>query len=206
MFRNLFDPDSGLMSTMTWITDCIFLSLFWLLGCAPIITAGASCAALYDAVFRGFRRGEKHCWQRFLKVFRQNWQSGIVPTVIFLVLCYGLGAGMISLWNGAVRNGSWILFSGGAILAVLALGILSVLFPVLSRFENSPMGLLKNTVLLALANLPRTVLLGVLYGAAVVLSVRFIVPVFFLPALTALLSSYLIEPMFKPYLNEDAAA
>ena len=35
MFRRLFDPQSGLMITMTQITDCIFLSLFWLLGCVP---------------------------------------------------------------------------------------------------------------------------------------------------------------------------
>ena len=206
MFRNLFDPDSGLMTTMTWITDCIFLSLFWILGCAPVITVGASCAALYDAVFRGFRGGEKHCWKRFFKAFRQNWKAGIGPTLLFLAACYGLAAGVIGLWNGAVYGTvNWALFAGAAVLAVLALGILSVLFPMLSRFENSFGGLVKNTLLLALANLPRTFLLGALYGAAVVLCVRLIIPVFFLPALSTLLATYLIEPMFKPYL-EDAAA
>ena len=46
MFRNLINPDNGLMITMNQITDCIFLSLFWLLGCMPVFTAGASCAAL----------------------------------------------------------------------------------------------------------------------------------------------------------------
>lgn len=86
MFRNLFRPDSGLMITMTQLTDSIFLSLFWILGCMPVVTIGASCAALYDAAFRGFRRGEKHCWQRFWLVFRENWKGGIVPTVLFLAL------------------------------------------------------------------------------------------------------------------------
>lgn len=205
MFRNLFDPDSGLMTTMTWITDCIFLSLFWLLGCAPIITVGASCAALYDAVFRGFRGGEKHCWKRFLKTFRQNWKAGVGPTVLFLIAIYALAAGMISLWNGAVYGTvSWAVLAGGAVVAVLVLGVLCVLFPMLSRFENSFAGLIKNTVLLALANLPRTFILGAMYGAVVILCARFVIPVFFLPALATLLSTYFIEPMFKPYL-EDAA-
>ena len=32
MSRSIFHPDSALMITMTQITDCIFLSIFWLLG------------------------------------------------------------------------------------------------------------------------------------------------------------------------------
>ena len=52
MFRNLLRPDSALMITMTQITDCIFLSLFWLVGCIPVITIGASFAALYECLRR----------------------------------------------------------------------------------------------------------------------------------------------------------
>ena len=48
MFRNLLNPDNPLMITMSQVTDCIFLSLFWLLGCVPVLTLGASGAALYD--------------------------------------------------------------------------------------------------------------------------------------------------------------
>ena len=55
MFRNFFRPDSALMITLSQITDCIFLSLFWIMGCVPVVTAGASFAALYDATYRGLR-------------------------------------------------------------------------------------------------------------------------------------------------------
>lgn len=206
MFRNLIRPDSPLMITMAQITDCIFLSLFWILGCFPIITIGASFAALYDAAFRGFRQGEKHSWQRFLYVFRQNWKAGILPTVVFLGAVILLVRGMVALWNGAVYgNISWMLFSTGAFAGVFVLGILSVLFPMLSRFENPTAVLLKNTVLLAMANLPRTLGLGLLNAASSLLCIRYVFTLFFLPALTALLGSLLIEPMFKPYLSEDAA-
>ena len=207
MFRNLFSPDSPLMITMTQITDCIFLSLFWLLGCFPVVTIGASFAALYDASFRGLRKGDKHAWQRFWKVFKENWKAGIVPTVLFLILAFLLGKGMIGLWNAAVYGQiSWMLFAAGEFLGVTALGILSVAFPVLSRFENSLGMLLKNTLFLALANLPRTILLGILSAAAVLLCARFVFPLFFLPSLAALLASVLIEPMFKPFLPEEDAA
>ncbi len=207
MFRNLFHPDSGLMITMAQITDCIFLSLFFLLGCFPVVTLGASCAALYDAVFHAYRRGDKHSWQRFWQGFRRNWKAGILPTAVFGLLFAALVKGLVGVWNTAVYGEiSWMVFSGAAFVGVLALGILSVLFPMLSRFENSFGALLKNTVLLALANLPRTILLGVVNAAAIFLCARYVFPLFFLPALAALIGSLLIEPMFKPYMpNENAA-
>ena len=207
MFRKFLNPDNALMITMTQITDCIFLSLFWLIGCIPVVTIGASFAALYDATFRGFRQGDKHCWSRFGQVYRENWRSSILPTVVFLAAVSALSKVLIFLWNGAAAgNLSWMLFSGGAFAGVLILGILSLLFPVLSRFENSFAGLLKNTVFLGLANLPRTLVLGILNAAAGLLCAFYILPLFFLPSLAALIGSVLIEPMFRPYMpSEDAA-
>lgn len=207
MFRNLFRPDSGLMITMTQITDCIFLSLFWILGCFPVVTAGAAFAALYDAVYRTYRKGEKNGWQRFWRVFRNNWKAGLLPTGVFLAVCALLVKGLIGVWNAAVYgNVSWAVFSGAAFAGVLALGIVSVLFPMLSRFENSTGGLLKNTVLLAMANLPRTLVLGILNAVTALLCIRYILPLFFLPALSCLLGTLLLEPMFKPYLPGENAA
>lgn len=206
MFRNIFRPDSALMITMTQITDCIFLSLFWLLGCFPVVTVGASFAALYDAVYRGFRKGEKNSWQTFGTSFRRNWKEAIVPTVVFLGLGAALTYCLIGLWNRAVWGEiSWMLFSAGVFAGMLVLGILSIMFPLLSRFENSVAGLLKNTLLLGLANLPRTLGLGILNGVSVLLCVRYVVPAFFLPALAALVGTLLIEPMLKPFMPAEEA-
>ena len=204
MSRGIFHPDSALMITMTQITDCIFLSLFWLLGCLPVVTIGTACAALYDGVYHGFRRREKNSWQRFWHTFRENWKAGLVPTVVFLVLGFVLGKSIIGLWNAAVAGRiGWMLFSGGAFAGVLAFGILSLLFPVLSRFENSVAGLLKNTLFLAMANLPRTLALGLLNAMTVVLCMLYVVPLFFLPALAALMGTVFIEPMFRPFMPEE---
>ena len=201
MFRKFLNPDNALMITMTQITDCIFLSMFWLLGCIPVVTVGASFAALYDATYRGFRQGEKHCWGRFWQVYRENWKAGILPTAVFLAALTLVTKALVGLWNVAVAGGiSWMLFSGLAFVGVVILGILSVLFPVLSRFENSLPGLLKNTVFLAMANLPRTVALGILNAASGLACAFFVLPLFFLPSLAALIGSVLIEPMFKPFM------
>lgn len=93
--KGLFRLDGPLMTVMSQITDCIFLSLFFLRGCIPVVTTGTAFAALYDTAFRGIRDGEKNSWQRFLHTFRQNWKAGIVPTILFLLLMTAVGYGMI---------------------------------------------------------------------------------------------------------------
>lgn len=206
MFRNLLNPENALMITLSRITDCVFLSLFWILGCFPVVTMGTACAALYDSTWRGFRQREKHPWQRFWQVFKANWKQGILPSVVYIAV-FALGSkALIELWNGAVYGTvAWPVFSAGALIGVLALGILGVLFPVLSRFENSFGGLLKNTVFLALANLPRTLALGILHAVSIGLCVKLVAPIFILPSLTALLGSFLVEPMFRPFLPQEQA-
>ncbi len=205
MFKNLFNPESDLMQFLSRMTDCIFLSMFWILGCIPVVTIGASTAALYDSAFRGIRKGDKHSWERFLEVFKGNWKAGILPTLAFLVLGYVDLKILIGFWNAAVAGGSWMAFSAAAMLCAAVLGVLSVLFPMLSRFENPTGVLFKNTLLLALANLPRALVLGMLNGLTALLCARFIFPLFFLPALAAFLGSFCIEPMFAPYMPEEEA-
>ena len=207
MFRKFLNPDNALMITMTQITDCIFLSIFWLIGCIPVITVGASFAALYDATYRGFRKADKHCWGRFWQVYQTNWKAGILPTAVFLAAAAGLTKVLIALWNSAVAGGlSWMAFSGAAFVGVLFLGILSILFPMLSRFENPFPVLLKNTVFLGMANLPRTLALGLLNAVTAMLCAFYVLPLFFMPALAALIGSLFLEPMFKPFMPEEDTA
>ena len=205
--KSLFRPDSNLMIVMTQITDCIFMSLFFMIGSVPVVTMGASFAALYDAIYRGLRQGEKNSWQRFWHVYRTNWKGSILPTLVFFGASWALGYGMIQCWNAAVAQTiSWSVFAALALVAMVLVGILSVLFPMLSRFDNSLGALLRNTVILSLANLPRTLALGIVNALSLFACVRFVVPLFFLPGLAALIGSLLIEPMFRPYMPQEEAA
>ena len=207
MFKNLFNPESALMTTMAQITDCIFLSLFWVITSFPLITIGPASAALYDAVYYGFRKGDKHPWSRFLQAFKSNLKSGILPGIIYLAIFCAGGWILIQIWNAAVwEKVSFAAFSAAAFVVLLLLGILSILFPMLSRFNNSLWVLLRNTLLIGIVNMPRTLGLGFVNALSILLCVRFIYPLFFLPALAALISTLFIEPMFKPYMGEEETA
>ena len=204
MFRNILRPDSPLMITMNQITDCIFLSLFWLLGCLPVITAGVSTAALYDAVYHTFRKGEKNSWQRFLHAYKQNLKPGLVPGVLFLLVTAAMTRLGILVWNQAVYgNLSWGVFAAAAFFLLVLLGIGSIAFPLLSRFETGTVQLFSNTIRLGLANLPLSLGLALVNAAVIFLCVRYVAPLFCLPALGALLSTLFIEPMLRPYMPKE---
>ena len=201
MSRKFLNPDNPLMITLSQISDVIFLSLFYLLCSFPVVTAGASAAALYDSSFRAFRQGDRNSWQRFFAVFRKNLKNSILPAVVYAICFFAIAKLVISLWNGlAAGEIGFALFSAGAFAAVWLLGIISIIFPMLSRFENSFGQLMKNSLFLSFANLPRSFALGLVKAVCIFLCVRFIVPIFFMPALGALLATLFIEPMFKPYM------
>ena len=201
MLSSIFNADAPFWRGFARVMDLFGLSLCWLFCSLPLITLGASTTALYDAVYHGFRQGEKHTWQRFWGSFKANFRPSLVPALVFWPLTALLVQGMVRCWNLAVWGQlSWMLFASAMLVAVLLAGILSVLFPLLSRFENTTARLLKNTVLLAMANMPRTLVLGVLNCAAVLLCAAYVFPLFFLPALASLLSTWLLEPMFRPFL------
>ena len=204
MFQKIFNPDNALMVTMAQISDCIFLSLFWLMCSIPVVTLGASTAALYDSTVRAFRKGDKHSWIRYIQVFKAHIRVAILPSVVFCAVFVLGGWLLIQVWNAAVAGAiSWMIFSAAAFFGVFLLGMLSVLFPLMSRFENSFDNLIRNTMLLGLANLPRTLALGMLNACTILLCLWYIFPLFFLPSLAARLGSLFLEPMFRPYRPKE---
>lgn len=207
MFRNLLKPDSPLMITMNQITDVIFLSLFWFVCSFPLVTAGAATAAMYDTVYHTFRKGEKHSWQRYFQSFRSNLKGSLLSTVVFLGIFLVLGWVMIQVWNSAVYGKiSWMIFAFAAFLVFAVVGVLSILFPMHSRFDNSAAALWGNTFRLGLAKLPLTLGLAAVNVISGFFCIRYIFPLFFLPGLACLIDTLFIEPMFRPFMpTEDAA-
>ncbi len=205
MFRNWLNPENGLMIVLTQITDTIFLSFFWLASCLLIVTAGPGTAALYDAVVHCFRGGEENPWRRFATSFRRNLRVGIPAAAAVLAVGFAEYCGMIWIWNGAAAGKiSWVIFSAAAFVCFVTVGVLALVFPLLSRFETTLRQLLGNTLRLAMANLPWTLGLSALHTVSAFLCVRYVIPLLFLPSMCMFFSSFLVEPILKPYMPQTA--
>lgn len=156
---------STILNTRFWqlltvIAELLELSLCWTLCSLPVITAGASTTALLT-VLTGLRTGGNGGVVRpFLAVMRQNWKRA---TLCWLAV---LAAGGLLLVDLAVCLQNFAYGYGWAVLTGLMTGAALIfcaaqiyLFLLISRW-NGPLRQLAGTaVLLALRQLPSTLVI-----------------------------------------------
>lgn len=155
--KRLFDPDSPLLRALAGFARLVGLNVLFLLCAAPVVTAGASAAALYTLTLRMARQEDGTAPRDFFRAFRENFRSA---TLLWLLLLAAAALGVLE----------YILCRGSeASLAVLApLGLLllvwcftaAYVFPLQARFENPVLRTLKNAVLMSFAHLPYTLALA----------------------------------------------
>lgn len=152
--------DNPLMRFMDSVSDMIFLSIFWVIGCIPVLTAGVSTTALYYAAMKALR-GEGSAARNFFKAYRENLKQGVLAELAILalaVLLYGVmqaAAGM----SGVLAAILHILAAALLLFCVIVTGYL---FPLLARFDQPTPALFQNALLISLSNFPYTVAITIL--------------------------------------------
>lgn len=145
------------------ICDLILVNILWLICSLPVITIGASTAALHSVVRKMATCEYYTVWRGFWHGFRENWKQG---TAVALILGLVLGISWFDFTVGLHSPG----LTGIAcqLLGVLGLiaGVftLSLAFPVLTRYRLPLKTVLKNAFLLSIAN-PHIVLAGLAAAA-----------------------------------------
>ena len=201
MKRSPYDPEGPFWKLVGGFGELLILSLLWFLGALPLVTLGASTAALYDTVAHCIRGRENELFSRFWSTYKNELLSMIPSSVLWL----GVIVGSFRLYRHFtdVAGTSPLAYSTAIawiILQIAVLGIACWVSPLQSRFTFR-FGPLTGTALrLAAAHMGRSLLLGSLTALSVWLCFRFIVPVMILPGTTILLWTYLIEPVFRKYM------
>lgn len=205
-----FNYDSPFWSALSRIADLVILNLLWLVFCLPVFTIGASTAAMYRVTLNMVRDTGGGVVRSFWDAFKLNFRQGVFLFLILLIpialVCYELfiyASGMItqSVWMG-------IVFCCPALLIAL---VASYVYPLLAQFDNTIKNTLKNSCLLAIANLPYSLLMAVLNLSALLLFI--FAPTFFLQtsifwiliggSSIALLNSYFLRKIFKKCFDLD---
>ena len=202
--RSFFNAENGLWQIFGFIGDAVVLSLLWTVCSAPVITAGAATAALYDTVTACFRRHEQDYLRRFFRTLKRELVGSLLPTVLWAALLALLYMGYSRIAAGLSGSGGVLLASGMLFLLLIPLGICGWVFPMLSRFTLDFKSLQVNAVRVGLGYLPRTLLIAALIAVSFWLTLRLqLLPLFFLPAIVALLDTYLMEPVFRKYEGDS---
>ena len=196
--NRLFDPNNDFFSFLGDLVDVVGLSILWLFCCLPVVTIGPACTALYHTVFRGLRQRQNGRYLRFLECFRENLKQGVVVTLVCLPAGLVFYFGLPALTALALKGDQMaeLLFWCWQTLAVLLGTLPLTAFPLLGRFQFATRDLLRTTLQLCIRHFPSVFLLSLCANAAVQLSFAWYAFALFLPALTALLATFLLERIF----------
>jgi len=166
--KNFFNENNVIISALSHLGDLIILNALFILFSLPVITIGCSMTAAFRVAIKLADKSCGHVTKEFFSGFKANFRQATpvwcVSMLVFalLWLYYAMAAGS----EGGVMR-LWLL--GAAVIAIFTLAVLCYLFPLISRYENSLSRHIKNAAILAVCNLPRTLVMMVLCLFPVVL-------------------------------------
>lgn len=154
----MFHPDSWLIRFLTRVCDLLFLNIALVLSCCTVVLSGAGVTALYSITLKMMRGQDCDPIRGFFRALRENFLTSSFAAILLLgdVTLLAVLRSVLYAENLLMPPALFILL---AILAVFLTALLSYLFPLLARYENTFLNHLCNAVRLALANLPVTVLI-----------------------------------------------
>lgn len=158
-----FDLDSPVMRLLNRVGDMLILNILMIICCIPVITAGAAFTAMHYVILKMIRGEEGYLIKGFFKSFARNFkQATLIWLLMLLVIVVYIGDSLIFKYSG-------VTFPTPLVVAVAVVGAILLLsamyvFPLLARFDNTIRNTLKNSALLAFANLPKTLSMAVFYA------------------------------------------
>lgn len=233
----LFDLDSPLMRILNKVADLMILNVATLLFCVPglfsgyialqiytsenvvnlpaillfivlSIPMGSALTGMHFVLLKMVRGDEAYIVKDFWKSFKLNFKQASVIWLIFEV------AGFLLVLDYKIYMGSdtfpkvMLIMTG--VVAVIVFIIYIYVFPVLSRFSNTIANTIKNSFLMSILGLPRTLGMMVITGVAFMLPVMVptliyrIFPIYILFGLSlpGFLCALLYSPLFKRFEPE----
>lgn len=196
---------------MTKVADCMILSALWFVTSLPVVTLGAASTALYYCIVKVVRRDEGSVVKDYFRAFRTNFAQSLLVSAV--TLAAGLAVTLLGTGAYALRQSSGTLSTVYFIyllLAFLGIGWLHYVTAYIACFRAPVLTVLKNSLAICLVHIPHTVFLAALF-LFVVMTMVLTLPasamgIFLVPALYALITSFLLERIFRKYIPTSPEA
>lgn len=211
MFKKIFDHENGFWRGMSKVADIVGLNLLFMICCLPIITIGASASAFYSNMMKLVQDEETYIIHGFFSAFKENFKKATIIWLImfffgaFLALDIYLVTSAGDVFPAVFR---YVIYAVTFIYALM----LSFVFALQAKFENTVIGTIKNSLLMGIAHfLPWGIIIVVVtYLPFALLLVRLDILFFVLPLLfllgfgvLAYINSKCFLRIFKRYIPED---
>lgn len=153
----LFNVDGPLHRMMSALTDIFILSMCWMIGSLPIITAGISTVALFDVTLRMVDHEEGYVARQFIKAYKSNVKQGFLLGFITVFCFYVMF--LYSQILHLLADGSIVLMIVAIVTGYLFVCSLLYAYPLTARYKNSVPRILKNSARISMKYFWQTVLL-----------------------------------------------
>ena len=164
--KGILSYDSKVITILDTLANTMILNALFLLCCIPVVTIGAAYTALYSGC-RALAKKEP-CFKAFFRGLTGSFKRS---TLVWLILCplmlvAGFNAVSILFYK---MDGYLLPLIMSIVVLVFLFEVATMAFVFYSRFECTLRQLLKNSLLMVLANPLRSLVLGVLSWLPVVL-------------------------------------
>ncbi len=198
--HGIFHPENPVMQFLGKLADLLIASLLWLLCSLPVITIGASTAALHYVCMQIVKNQESATISTFFRSFRENWKKA---TVLWLILLGALGILLFDwaiLFQAPDMPAHWYAVIWGVLLLLSILWVLISIyaFGLLVYFENPLKRTLINALLLCIGHPVSSILMLVCSCLLFYLGLRFI-PII-LPGFPVCLNCLILHKAFSKHL------
>ena len=154
----MLQPGSRLIRFLTAVCDLMILNILLVLSCVTVVFSGDGVVSLYTVTLRMFRGTEDSPGKSFLRALRGNFIPSVPSTLLLLA-----DVTMIAVLRRVLYVETLLLsptvFVLLTIITIFLTALLSYLFPLTARFNNTFVRHLGNAARLAVANLPVTFLI-----------------------------------------------
>ena len=156
---NFLRPDSEVMEFLGKATDLIILNLLCVLCSIPIVTIGASFTAKYYVSMKIAKGEEPNAVKSFFKSFSLNFKQITPVWIVELLVLLVLAFDWYNLFLGMAKDMPIPMRVVLAVITFLVWSVIYCMFPFMARFQTTTKDLIKASIVMAVLNIPRMVLI-----------------------------------------------
>lgn len=166
---NLFSYDSKFFIVLGKVSNIVILNLLFLISCIPIITIGTSITATYFVAMKIVRDEETYIVKEFIIRFKENFVKS--TKIWFIMIVIGMVLGFDYYISSLISNGLMkaTLQLSLTIVSIIFIFVLTYVFPITSKFENTIKNTMINSILISIKHLPQTILMVIVNLSPIIL-------------------------------------
>lgn len=207
----IFNLESPFFQFLEKVADFFIVNVLTVLLFIPIITGGAALTSAYKIMQNMVTKNEQPIFKTYFKTFFAEFKHSTVVWLLTLVVIAALVANIVLVYFNFSGNLGFLLYILLSVATVVFLGASTFAFPMIARYENTLKQHLRNALLLSIANLPKTLIILVMYAIPVALAIYNVAAFFNLSiiwifigiSITVYLATKIQQPIFDKL--EEAA-